>query len=208
MNRILAGVALGAALFASQANAANHVLTLSGSAYDVSTSSFTFGGVDYDTGVLALSGFTPFTLEDGDTVDVTVDITSGPAFPFIVLLRDQMFFGLNFSDLLGGTEPVDAVSTGTFSFDGHGPLAAGCSNCTSLIYGQNNAPLYFTTLAATGTFSLGAPYQVNSISVSYQVNNNATAAPEPAAWALMILGFGGVGWTLRRRRDGDALAPA
>jgi hypothetical protein len=28
----------------------------------------------------------------------------------------------------------------------------------------------------------------------------AVAAPEPGAWALMILGFGGVGATLRRRR--------
>jgi hypothetical protein len=27
-----------------------------------------------------------------------------------------------------------------------------------------------------------------------------SAAPEPASWALMITGFGGVGWTLRRRR--------
>jgi hypothetical protein len=31
-------------------------------------------------------------------------------------------------------------------------------------------------------------------------NGNPVAAPEPAAWALMILGFGAAGWSLRRRR--------
>jgi PEP-CTERM motif/Thioester domain len=36
----------------------------------------------------------------------------------------------------------------------------------------------------------------------YQTN----AVPEPASWALMILGFGIVGAALRRRRDGVALA--
>jgi PEP-CTERM motif len=38
----------------------------------------------------------------------------------------------------------------------------------------------------------------------YQVATNAV--PEPASWALMILGFGFVGAALRRRRDGVALA--
>lgn len=36
----------------------------------------------------------------------------------------------------------------------------------------------------------------------------ASAAPEPNAWALMILGFGGAGAVLRRRRTPDARAAA
>jgi len=32
------------------------------------------------------------------------------------------------------------------------------------------------------------------------------AVPEPATWAMMIAGFGGVGWTLRRRRGMAAFA--
>lgn len=35
----------------------------------------------------------------------------------------------------------------------------------------------------------------------------ASAVPEPAAWALMIMGFGGVGAALRRRRQ-TAFSPA
>lgn len=38
-------------------------------------------------------------------------------------------------------------------------------------------------------------------------NANITAVPEPRAWALMILGFGAVGATLRRRRRFWAAEP-
>jgi len=40
----------------------------------------------------------------------------------------------------------------------------------------------------------------------YAVTVSAAAAPEPATWAMMIAGFGGVGWTLRRRRGLAAFA--
>ena len=36
--------------------------------------------------------------------------------------------------------------------------------------------------------------------------NGGGAVPEPTSWALMILGFGGVGAAVRRRRSGTALA--
>jgi hypothetical protein len=36
----------------------------------------------------------------------------------------------------------------------------------------------------------------------------AAAVPEPATWALMLLGFGAIGWQLRRRRTSQALAQA
>ena len=34
------------------------------------------------------------------------------------------------------------------------------------------------------------------------------AVPEPATWAMMLLGFGAIGWQLRRRRNSLALAQA
>jgi hypothetical protein len=47
-----------------------------------------------------------------------------------------------------------------------------------------------------------------SIELSYGVGNTISAAPEPSTWAMMLIGFGGLGATLRgsRRRLGAATA--
>lgn len=200
-----AALALGAVFAASGAQAATHVLNLTGSATNVSTSSFMFGNALYETGFLELSGFTPFQLADGDEVEVTVTITDGA---FTLPVRQFMYFGLNFSDISGGAQPTTSSSNGQFSFDGGPNAAAGCGNCTSLITYVEGQQLSFSSLFATGSFSMSEPYQINSITVSYQVNDPAvTAVPEPGTWALMIAGFGGAGMMIRRRRrSGDMVA--
>jgi hypothetical protein len=38
------------------------------------------------------------------------------------------------------------------------------------------------------------------------VTINPAAVPEPATWALMLLGLGAVGWQLRRRKNVLGLA--
>lgn len=197
MKRLLSSVALTAILSTSGAQAANYVLTLTGDMSSFTSSSFLSGTTFFETGLLELSGFAPFTLQDGDTIEATVDITGGP---FTVPTRDQMFFGLNFDNILTGAQPTDAQSTGLISFDGAPSLGAGCGNCISLIYGQNGSPLSFVNLVASGSFTLGSDYDVDHITVSYQVNNDPTAVPEPATWGLMIAGFGGAGAMLRHRR--------
>jgi PEP-CTERM motif len=35
---------------------------------------------------------------------------------------------------------------------------------------------------------------------------NTASVPEPATWAMMLLGFAGIGWQLRRKRSGAALS--
>ena len=50
---------------------------------------------------------------------------------------------------------------------------------------------------ATVTFSLGSPEGIQMMALGW--NPRVGAVPEPATWAMMILGFGGVGAALRRR---------
>ncbi|MBU1378659.1 MAG: PEPxxWA-CTERM sorting domain-containing protein [Alphaproteobacteria bacterium] len=52
---------------------------------------------------------------------------------------------------------------------------------------------------------------LTSSGYSFEIDNLATSSvpvPEPATWAMMILGFGGVGATMRRRRGMLALQTA
>ena len=57
------------------------------------------------------------------------------------------------------------------------------------------------TLTVEGTRGAIGSYGGN---VAFQ----SDAVPEPATWALMLLGFGAIGWQLRRRRTSQALAQA
>ena len=196
MKRLAVAAVMTTAMFATSAQAVEHVLDLTGDVTGLITNSFMSGGNLFDTGVLSLTGFNPFTVQGDDTVLGRVTLTNGP---FSLPVRDNMFFGLNFENIFGGMQPLDSMSNGEFRFDGGPAVGAGCGNCLSLISFQNNMPLSFNTLEASGAFVLGTDYDVNSITISYQVNN--TAVPEPTTWALMILGFGSAGAMLRRRRQ-------
>lgn len=45
-----------------------------------------------------------------------------------------------------------------------------------------------------------APGGINGAAVSLNIDQIAAAAPEPATWAMMLIGFGFVGFRLRQRR--------
>lgn len=59
--------------------------------------------------------------------------------------------------------------------------------------------------AAPGTYSdvgfpVGTPGAGNGAPATLTVSDGAGGVPEPAAWTMMLLGFGGLGAALRRRR--------
>ena len=62
-----------------------------------------------------------------------------------------------------------------------------------------------SVVAVNGPYSVTARYHVQGGAPGVSENASidiAEAAPEPASWALMILGFGGLGAVLRRRSQG------
>ena len=68
--------------------------------------------------------------------------------------------------------------TGTFEFGSAGPVALLASN-TITVMGRNTGDGAFS-----GTLTFAA----------------TSAVPEPATWGMMLLGFGAVGFSLRRKR--------
>lgn len=59
-------------------------------------------------------------------------------------------------------------------------------------------------LGATGTFlgtgSIDARVPPSQLNFVFNGRINAPAVPEPATWVMMLLGFGGIGAAMRRRR--------
>jgi len=75
----------------------------------------------------------------------------------------------------------------------YGPISATANLTANDLAGLNsNGFLDFAVTAATGRFTL--------TDLEFQFDLEAAPVPEPGAWALMILGFGVAGATLRRRR--------
>jgi hypothetical protein len=75
----------------------------------------------------------------------------------------------------------------------------------SSLNGLDNFMLALTINPATDNLALGANGQLASFEAS-AVGTYRTAVPEPATWAMMIVGLGGAGALLRRRRATGAFA--
>lgn len=77
-----------------------------------------------------------------------------------------------------------------------------------LHYGQSgdpggNATSFFSFLAAPGTTSITVTGRAhaNELALSNMVlYSTGGAVPEPATWAMMLLGFGAIGFSMRRHR--------
>jgi len=68
-----------------------------------------------------------------------------------------------------------------------------------------SVPVSLTRIAPTATVTYFTQFDWNgTVQLAYDYTPTATV-PEPASWALMILGFGAAGAALRRRRRGAAV---
>ena len=134
----------------------------------------------------------------------------------IIVNPDDLFSEMKFSTQLEGTSGtvnvfyllagsgLDANSIASYT-DFAACLIGGvqyCGQAGSYTSGQTDNQNY---LLAGGTFD-GMMVQTSDGSFSlFQLKQNSyngavAAVPEPATWAMMLLGFGGIGVAMRRRR--------
>ena len=173
--RLFAGIAMACAtLAATAASATTKLVLFEDGSTPVATGSFSYA--DGATGVLGYTDLTAFSIT---LVGKTYSLAD------VLALTDYIHFAY---DTSANTFDVDPNSCG---FDGCGyasELSAINSNGTFGFFFDDvssGAPEYAEY--QTGTF---APYTAFSI----------FAAPEPASWALMIVGIGGLGAVARSRR--------
>ena len=210
--------------FASAATAAPVVLDFTGVAttsnqttvggfYNGGTSgdgnSGTNYGVAFSSNALVLNGYNGccepdapktgilFFLSGGAvTIDVAAGFTTG--FSFYYASNSDAF--INVYDGLGGTgNKLASLSLVTQANSACPPGASGFY-CTWTPIG-----VAFSGTAKSIDFGGGANY-VAYDDITFGAATPGSGTPEPAAWALMIAGFGLVGSALRRRRDAFLIA--
>ena len=106
-----------------------------------------------------------------------------------------------FSFVLG---TLDAFNSVTLTFLNSAPQTF---TGNQILFGNNTVGTGVSSPPPSGrvTYDFGTSDFLTSITFAstrraFEIDSLASAAPEPAAWALMILGFGIVGSALRRRR--------
>ena len=206
----LAGLALAPVLVASAASATAYVENISASPSDLSCGSA--GGMEtcvaftevflppnFGTGTY-LGGSGIVYLHDGDTMTIDLSYTS----PLLVpgsATESVAFAGL--IDYNGSQTSVPTGgSTSYTTLAGYSGPASPATNLTSMNYagaggfgvtlGGNPGPFSTTGLTSLITITHGDANPIVIVEYGYQIG-----VPEPATWAIMILGFGLVGAAVR-----------
>ena len=153
------------------------------------------GGVAKDTAtalalntLLGVSTYTPTNFTN--LGELSGSVLSGGVVDFAQMLYGSTVVSVHVGAANGQANGVGYNATAFYQFDAG---ASGLNTFTFARPGLSNARLFLTGSAPI------IPPPCSGLNCGSSVFGSA-AVPEPAAWALMILGFGGVGTMLRRRR--------
>ena len=142
-----------------------------------------------------------FELMGSRQASFQIDNDATPAFASASVFGNQVSYD-NISGIFGGVNETASVGFGTFIF---AELNIGTAN---LGFTQFAGPDLFSGDPTTtspifniGTFDLTSIVSGSSTLTISQV----AAVPEPSTWAMMILGFAGIGAMTYRRRRAAAL---
>jgi hypothetical protein len=200
MRTIVLSLVAGAAMAAASAASATSFI---GS----TTGCFSSGACALSAGPISMSGIT-FTGASFDVQDSNGFAAIGTGTP-PVLGFDQTLGFLSVDPSTGFTGPLPFQLLVSFTSPGSGGSTYFATIIGSVTAGSgaggiqadfdNTAHLITTT---GGAFTL----TVNDTAVSTNGTNTPItgfiqAVPEPATWAMMLLGFGGIGFAMRRRRQ-------
>ena len=195
--------ALAAAMLATPAAATVHTLSLNGTVNSGSPATVVFQGRRFDFVTFSLSGFSPLTLAVGDTVNATISFDQSLTVPGANLFNGADFFLI---DTLGGpftsTETLgttDLLLGGTTVLSQNGGSATS-NGVANGYFGFSGASFSFDTMISSFTVTALSEPTLN-VDTALGRYFTANAVPEPASWAMLIIGFGLVGAMQRKRNS-------
>ncbi|WP_430423747.1 FxDxF family PEP-CTERM protein [Phenylobacterium sp.] len=111
-------------------------------------------------------------------------------------------FGFNYVNLFIQGNALSSVNVSNFTLNGtsFGPFSVGNAALNTLFEDTGGT---FANINATGTFSFSANGNTDErprLWVQVGGKSEVGAVPEPATWAMMIMGFGLTGSLIRRRQ--------
>lgn len=153
------------------------------------------GGTAKDTATAealnALLGVTTYTSTNFTNLgDLSGSVLSGGVVDFAQMLYGSTVVSFHVGAAKGQANGVGYNATAFYQFDAG---ALGLNTFTFARPGLSNARLFLTGSAPI----IPPPCSGSNCGIG---GFGGAAVPEPAAWALMILGFGGVGAMIRRRK--------
>lgn len=101
-----------------------------------------------------------------------------------------------FTLLVSFTSP--AISSGTFFAAVHGSVGPG-ANAGGAFFDFDNTPVLFGVPGNQWTLTVN-DVGVSNNGLATPITGQINAVPEAKTWAMMLLGFAGIGFAMRRRR--------
>lgn len=155
--------------------------------------------VNFTTDITGVSGFT----QAGQLITVNSNGTTTNVAGAPTRWDPSIVSGNLYLTALGGGQPSNMIAPDNIGSPNNGVL-----NFNPYI--DTSATFTMTLPGASNLSISGVQFSFGTSPTEFVANgictNGCGAVPEPETWALMILGFGGAGAVLRRRREGLAFA--
>lgn len=134
-----------------------------------------------------------------DANNATLDVTNGFDTGFSFFYSSATAASVTVYDAPGGTGNILATLN---------LLAQAFDNCTGDPNGQycNWTPIGVNFSGTAYSIDFGGTAGFTGFDNITFGSATAGAVPEPSTWAMMLIGFGAVGFSMRRRRKSDAVA--